>query len=789
MRGDRSNRRAQLSLAYDELGRDLTSKRLRMVGNYTLQRTIGEGTFGRVRRATHRLTNTHVAVKQVPKAHIASLTREIHHHRRIHHPNIVQLFEVIETESNIWLVSELCSGGELYDYVVERGTIPEPEARIIFGQLCLAIAHIHSQGVVHRDLKLENILLDAQRNVKLSDFGFTREFESRMYMDTRCGTTAYAAPEMLADKRYLGQEIDIWSLGIILFVLLCGYLPFDDDDDRELRRQIIKVPVSVPLHLSAEAQDLIYSILQKDGSRRLSIFGILSHPWFAAPVATPAPLVKPDVPNPQPPPLREPVDFCSLACTSAVEPFSTFAGQQLLQQLFDIGMSVGQMRHSVNSNACDASGALWWLLYRKAQQKKVAVDEETAKKAANEPPSVESSRRNRTSKLFTRFKSWMGNDSSRDTSSSSPQLGANADISAESADDSFSRRSSLSFLGMHRRRSVNAQPTAMNAMAANIPPTIVAHSPQNSHSRSNSDASDDQHPNALGIDAQTHRMLALQALEHSPRASVSRPRSRRTSVGSVGSTRPLSTHTSRSWQSGGEVFPHSRRRSRSYRRSVYRNSGNFTASRSPVFGKSGDKMGKLLLRRMSLDEAAIRGSQRPISIVHTPNRPRSAALYGSPTFISNTQSFMPRSSQSHLRKSRQLPRNPSVMSSNSGFDDTETDSEKNLDLPRRFLARRNRDDRDDDWVDVDDDCVFGGIGQLDSTPADESTSGLGLHVRPQTHEGMRRSDSPVTPAPALYGSLAMLGQPVDRQLPGSSLSLSRALKARHNMNTSIIEEE
>jgi serine/threonine protein kinase len=787
MRGDRSNRRAQLSLAYDELGRDLTSKRLRIVGNYTLQRTIGEGTFGRVRRATHRLTNTHVAVKQVPKAHIASLTREIHHHRRIHHPNIVQLFEVIETESNIWLVFELCSGGELYDYIVERGTIPEPEARIIFGQLCLAIAHIHSLGIVHRDLKLENILLDAQRNVKLSDFGFTREFESRMYMDTRCGTTAYAAPEMLANKRYLGQEIDIWSLGIILFVLLCGYLPFDDDDDRELRHQIIKAPVLVPLHLSAEAQNLIYSILQKDGSRRLSIFGILSHPWFAAPVASPAPLAKPDAPTPQRQPLREPVDFCSLACTSAVEPFSTSVGQQLLQQLFDMGISVGQMRHSIMSSACDASGALWWLLYRKAQHKKAVADEEAVKKVANEPPTVESSRSNRTSNLLTRFKSWMSSDLSRDTSSLSPQLGANADLSIDSANDSFSRRSSLSFLGKHRRRSVATQPPAMGSITTNIPPTIVAHSPQSSHSRTNNDTSDDQHPDDLGTDAQTHRMLALQALERSPRTPISRPHSRRTSVGSTSSARPLSTHTSRSWQSSGDVFPRSSRKSRSYRRSVYRNSGNIISSRSSVFEKHNEGMGKLLLRHMSLDEAAIRGSRRPISIVHTPNRPRSVALYGSPTFFSNYQSFMPRSSQSHLRKSRQLPRNPSVMSSNSGFDDTETDSEKNLDLPRRFLTRRNRDDRDDDWVDVDDDCVFGGIGQLDLTPGDEITSGLGLHVRSQTHEGMRRSDSPVTPAPALHGSLAMLGQPVDRQLVGSTLS--RALKARHNMNTSIIEEE
>lgn len=138
---------------------------------------------------THRLTGTRVAIKQIPKAMSAQLTREIHHHRRLHHPHVVQLYEVIATENHIWLVTELCSGGELYDYLVEKGRLSEEETRIIFGQLCLAMGYIHDKGVVHRDLKLENVLLDERCRVKLSDFGFTREYRRGVFLETWCGTT------------------------------------------------------------------------------------------------------------------------------------------------------------------------------------------------------------------------------------------------------------------------------------------------------------------------------------------------------------------------------------------------------------------------------------------------------------------------------------------------------------------------------------------------------------------------------------------------------------------------
>ena len=204
-----NNKKSALSAAYAELGKELTSGKLRSIGSYTLGRPIGEGTYGKVRLGTHRLTGTSVAIKQVPKAHCANLTREIHHHRRLHHPNVMQLFEVLATESSIWMVTELCAGGELYDYLVEREVMPEAEARRIFGQLCLAVAYIHDRGIVHRDLKLENVLLDERCNVKLGDFGFTREFEGKNLMETFCGTTGYAAPEMLAGRRYTGEKVDI----------------------------------------------------------------------------------------------------------------------------------------------------------------------------------------------------------------------------------------------------------------------------------------------------------------------------------------------------------------------------------------------------------------------------------------------------------------------------------------------------------------------------------------------------------------------------------------------------
>lgn len=208
------------------------------------------GTFGSVHLATHRLTGTRCAVKRIPKSMTPQLTREIHHHRRLHHLHIVQLYEIIVTESHVWLVSELCSGGELFDYLVERGRILEGEARRLFGELVVAVGRMHQQGVVHRDLKLENILLDGELRIKLGDLGFSREWQRGRLMETFCGTTGYASPEMLSGRKYLGVETDVWSLGIILYTLLCGGLPFDDDDERVMQELIKKGEYEEPGWLS-----------------------------------------------------------------------------------------------------------------------------------------------------------------------------------------------------------------------------------------------------------------------------------------------------------------------------------------------------------------------------------------------------------------------------------------------------------------------------------------------------------------------------------------------------------
>ncbi|RXW20333.1 hypothetical protein EST38_g5523 [Candolleomyces aberdarensis] len=274
------NRKAQLANAYNELGKELSSSKLRVVGNYTLGKVIGEGAYGKVRLGTHRLTSTRVAIKQIPKAMSASLTREIHHHRQLHHPHVTQMYEVIATESAIWIVTELCSGGELFDYLVEKERLPEDEGKIIFGQLCLAVAYLHDNGIVHRDLKLENVLLDERCRVKLGDFGFTREYERGNYMETFCGTTGYAAPEMLQGRKYQGPEVDVWSLGIILYCLLTGTLPFDDDDEEVMRQKVINDGFEDPSWLSLESRDLLQNILQKDVTKRYTIPQILAHPWF-----------------------------------------------------------------------------------------------------------------------------------------------------------------------------------------------------------------------------------------------------------------------------------------------------------------------------------------------------------------------------------------------------------------------------------------------------------------------------------------------------------------------------
>ncbi|RKP00079.1 hypothetical protein CXG81DRAFT_13654, partial [Caulochytrium protostelioides] len=265
-----------------ELARSLLDDNPSHVGNYRIGRTIGEGSFGKVKAGVHLPTGVPVAIKIVDKTHLPVVVREIESWRYMHHPHIVQLYEVLRTESRIYMVTELCRGGEVFDLVCRHGRLPEAEACRLFSQIVRGVQHCHDNRLVHRDLKLENILLTQDGDVKIIDFGFTKEYNDRTLLDTYCGSVSYAAPEMITGKRYAGPAADVWSLGIILYALLCGYLPFDDDADTEVHAKVLRLEYTLPAHLSPEAADLITRILQLDAAQRLSLAQIQSHPWFQA---------------------------------------------------------------------------------------------------------------------------------------------------------------------------------------------------------------------------------------------------------------------------------------------------------------------------------------------------------------------------------------------------------------------------------------------------------------------------------------------------------------------------
>ncbi|XP_022872089.1 SNF1-related protein kinase catalytic subunit alpha KIN10-like isoform X6 [Olea europaea var. sylvestris] len=201
--------------------------------HYKFVRTLGIGAFGKVKLAVHTLTGLNVAIKILDRESINNLDadkvrREINIMKRLSHPHIVRLFEVIDTQSKVYVVMEHMDLGELYDYVTLRVRLDEDKARHFFQQIISGIEYCHRHKVVHRDLKPENLLMDAKHNVKIADFGLGNITLDGHFLKTFCGTLNYAAPELMCKKLYAGPEVDVWSCGIILYALLCGRLPFED---------------------------------------------------------------------------------------------------------------------------------------------------------------------------------------------------------------------------------------------------------------------------------------------------------------------------------------------------------------------------------------------------------------------------------------------------------------------------------------------------------------------------------------------------------------------------------
>ncbi|XP_062858306.1 MAP/microtubule affinity-regulating kinase 3 isoform X1 [Trichomycterus rosablanca] len=257
------------------------------IGNYRLLKTIGKGNFAKVKLARHILTGREVAIKIIDKTQLnptslQKLFREVRIMKILNHPNIVKLFEVIETEKTLYLVMEYASGGEVFDYLVAHGRMKEKEARAKFRQIVSAVQYCHQKHIVHRDLKAENLLLDADMNIKIADFGFSNEFTLSNKLDTFCGSPPYAAPELFQGKKYDGPEVDVWSLGVILYTLVSGSLPFDGQNLKELRERVLRGKYRIPFYMSTDCENLLKRFLVLNPIKRGTLEQIMKDRWINA---------------------------------------------------------------------------------------------------------------------------------------------------------------------------------------------------------------------------------------------------------------------------------------------------------------------------------------------------------------------------------------------------------------------------------------------------------------------------------------------------------------------------
>lgn len=274
---------AELAEQFNQFYLQVTLPNVSQIGSYRIIEEIGEGAFGKVYLAQHLILNTCVVLK-CGAIDDPNIVREIYYHRQLRHKNIVKLYEVIKTETHLWTALEYCEGLELFYYIYERRRLNIDVCRHLFYQIVEGIRYVHSLNLSHRDLKLENILLADKKKtvIKLTDFGFVREFNpnKRNFLSTVCGTTAYMAPEVLKNEKYSGFAVDIWSLGVILYAMVYGELPFDEDDDMRNKFKIIHEEPDYNDTVDPETILLLKRMLSKDPWTRPSLTEIFNSPFL-----------------------------------------------------------------------------------------------------------------------------------------------------------------------------------------------------------------------------------------------------------------------------------------------------------------------------------------------------------------------------------------------------------------------------------------------------------------------------------------------------------------------------
>ena len=253
--------------------------------DYAFIKDIGEGNFGKVKLSKLIATNEKYAIKILNKEKLKAQTKsssinEIEILSKLNHPNVIHVEKILEDDINFYIIMEYCSKGELFDYIVKQEKLNEIEASMFFYQLIIGVEYIHKQKLAHRDLKPENLLLTKNHLLKIIDFGLCHDFDGTKLLKTKCGSPSYAAPEILKGFPYNGFKSDIWCCGIILYGMLCGYLPFDGDNNQEIFKQIVQCNPEFPPFLEDDSIDLLAKILNDEPNERMNINQIKKHPFF-----------------------------------------------------------------------------------------------------------------------------------------------------------------------------------------------------------------------------------------------------------------------------------------------------------------------------------------------------------------------------------------------------------------------------------------------------------------------------------------------------------------------------
>nr|XP_023669370.1 serine/threonine-protein kinase SIK2 isoform X2 [Paramormyrops kingsleyae] len=364
------------------------------VGFYDIERTLGKGNFAVVKLARHRITKTEVAIKIIDKTQLDAVNlekiyREVKIMKMLDHPHIIKLYQVMETKNMLYLVTEYAKNGEIFDYLAGHGRLSEADARRKFWQILSAVEYCHNRHIVHRDLKAENLLLDGHMNIKIADFGFGNFFQPGEPLATWCGSPPYAAPEVFEGQQYEGPQLDIWSMGVVLYVLVCGALPFDGPSLPVLRQRVLEGRFRIPYFMSEDCEHLIRRMLVLDPSKRLSVAQIKEHRWMALEV-----------------PMRRPLLYQQ---GSAAEEGSGEAGvgeysEQVLRLMHSLGIDQHKTIESLQSKSYNHFAAIYYLLVERLkahrcsfpveqrldgrQRRPSTVAEQTVVKAGSGPPQV-----------------------------------------------------------------------------------------------------------------------------------------------------------------------------------------------------------------------------------------------------------------------------------------------------------------------------------------------------------------------------------------------------------------